>query len=59
MKINDFFLFRVTSLPIILKGIQTGEDALLAVNNGADGIFLSNHGGRQLDTGIATVTFPS
>lgn len=35
--------------PIILKGIQSAEDALLAFEAGVDGIYLSNHGGRQLD----------
>lgn len=35
--------------PIILKGIQTTDDALLAVDAGVDAIALSNHGGRQLD----------
>ncbi|KAJ3458128.1 hypothetical protein MRS44_012237 [Fusarium solani] len=38
-----------TKLPIILKGITTTEDALKAVEKGADGIWLSNHGGRQVD----------
>jgi isopentenyl diphosphate isomerase/L-lactate dehydrogenase-like FMN-dependent dehydrogenase len=37
------------SLPILLKGVQTGEDAALAVENGATGLIVSNHGGRQLD----------
>ncbi|KAF2830915.1 FMN-dependent alpha-hydroxy acid dehydrogenase [Ophiobolus disseminans] len=40
----------LTTLPIIPKGIQTVEDARLAIQNGAPAIFLSNHGGRQLDT---------
>lgn len=35
--------------PIALKGIQTPEDALLAVQHGVDAIYLSNHGGRQCD----------
>lgn len=35
--------------PVVLKGIQTAEDALLAYEAGVDGIYLSNHGGRQLD----------
>lgn len=35
--------------PIYIKGIQTPEDALLALQLGVDGIYLSNHGGRQLD----------
>jgi L-lactate dehydrogenase (cytochrome) len=36
--------------PIVLKGIQTVEDARIAVDAGVDAIALSNHGGRQLDT---------
>jgi isopentenyl diphosphate isomerase/L-lactate dehydrogenase-like FMN-dependent dehydrogenase len=36
-------------LPLVVKGIQTAEDALLAVEHGADAIVVSNHGGRQLD----------
>ena len=39
-------------LPIILKGIQTAEDATLAVEHGAAAVIVSNHGGRQLD-GVA------
>lgn len=38
-----------SGLPIVLKGILTGEDARLAVEHGADAIVVSNHGGRQLD----------
>jgi isopentenyl diphosphate isomerase/L-lactate dehydrogenase-like FMN-dependent dehydrogenase len=41
-----------TELPIVIKGILTHEDALLAVEHGADAIWVSNHGGRQLD-GVA------
>jgi isopentenyl diphosphate isomerase/L-lactate dehydrogenase-like FMN-dependent dehydrogenase len=37
------------SLPIMLKGVQTGADAALAVEHGAAGVIVSNHGGRQLD----------
>jgi L-lactate dehydrogenase (cytochrome) len=37
-------------LPIVLKGIQTAADAKLAVEHGVQGIVLSNHGGRSLDT---------
>ncbi|WVQ78191.1 hypothetical protein IAT38_000274 [Cryptococcus sp. DSM 104549] len=47
-----------TDLPIIIKGVQCVEDAVLAYNAGADGVVLSNHGGRQLDTtktGIETL----
>ncbi|KAE9968532.1 hypothetical protein EG328_006018 [Venturia inaequalis] len=42
-------LQKMTTLPIIIKGIMTVEDAKLAVQNGAPAIILSNHGGRQLD----------
>lgn len=41
-----------TGLPILVKGILTHEDASLSVDAGADGIVVSNHGGRQLD-GVA------
>jgi len=41
--------------PIILKGIQHVEDAKLAVEHGADGIVVSNHGGRQLDGAIGSL----
>ncbi|CAL8099225.1 unnamed protein product [Orchesella dallaii] len=43
-------LRRHTKLPIILKGILTREDAALAVQHNVDGIWISNHGGRQIDT---------
>lgn len=43
-----------TSMPLILKGILAPEDARLAVEFGADGICVSNHGARQLDRSIAT-----
>ncbi len=43
------------SLPILLKGIQTGADAGLAVEHGAAGVIVSNHGGRQLDGVPATL----
>jgi 4-hydroxymandelate oxidase len=39
-------------LPLVVKGILTREDATLAVEHGADAIWVSNHGGRQLD-GVA------
>lgn len=38
-----------SGLPIALKGIQTAEDAALAVEHGVDVVWVSNHGGRQLD----------
>lgn len=47
---NDIAWFReVTKMPIILKGIQTVEDSLKAIEYNLDGIVLSNHGGRQLE----------
>jgi L-lactate dehydrogenase (cytochrome) len=44
------WLKKVSGLPIVLKGIQTASDARRAVQYGACGILLSNHGGRSLDT---------
>jgi lactate 2-monooxygenase len=41
--------------PIVLKGIQTVEDAHLAIEHGMDGIIVSNHGGRQLDGAVASL----
>src|SRR6266566_2878261 len=49
------WLRSITSLPIILKGILTAEDAQLAVEHGVDGMVVSNHGGRQLDTAIPSI----
>ena len=43
---------RATSLPVVVKGILTSEDAELACEHGADAVAVSNHGGRQLD-GVA------
>jgi 4-hydroxymandelate oxidase len=43
-------------LPILVKGIMTAEDARLAVEAGADGVVVSNHGARQLDAVAATIT---
>jgi glycolate oxidase len=42
-------------LPLIVKGIATAEDARLAVEHGADVVYVSNHGGRQLDHGQASI----
>ncbi|KAF8167968.1 FMN-dependent dehydrogenase-domain-containing protein [Crassisporium funariophilum] len=43
------WLRSITKLPIVVKGIQCVEDAVLAAEAGVDGILLSNHGGRQLE----------
>jgi 4-hydroxymandelate oxidase len=45
----------VTGLPVVVKGIVRGDDAVRAVEQGASGLVVSNHGGRQLDTSIATL----
>jgi isopentenyl diphosphate isomerase/L-lactate dehydrogenase-like FMN-dependent dehydrogenase len=42
-------------LPFILKGVATAEDAALAVQHNVNAIYVSNHGGRQLDHGRATI----
>lgn len=44
-----------TSLKIILKGVISPEDVALAHKYCADAIWISNHGGRQLDTSPATI----
>lgn len=41
--------------PLVVKGIATGEDASIAVDHGADVIYVSNHGGRQLDHGQGSI----
>lgn len=45
----------VAGLPVVVKGILTGEDAALAVEHGAAAVWVSNHGGRQLDRVPATI----
>lgn len=45
-----------TSLPVILKGIVNPHDALLAIQHGVQGLIVSNHGGRVLDTCISPLT---
>jgi 4-hydroxymandelate oxidase len=45
----------VTRMKIVLKGIVTAADAQLAVQNGIDGILVSNHGGRGEDNGRSTI----
>ena len=42
-------------VPLVIKGILTAEDADLAVSHGADGVMVSNHGGRQLDGALASI----
>lgn len=53
---NDLaFLRQRTKLPILLKGILHSDDAARAVDCGADGVIVSNHGGRQVDGAIAAL----
>lgn len=49
------WLRSITSLPVVLKGIVRADDAVRAVEHGAAGIMVSNHGGRQLDAAPATL----
>lgn len=51
------WLQSITNLPIIVKGILTAEDAVIAVNHGVKGIIVSNHGARQVDGTPASVSF--
>ena len=44
-----------TRMKVLVKGLETGEDATLAVKYGADGVVVSNHGGRATETGRATL----
>ena len=43
------------SIPLVVKGVMTGEDAALAVAHGADGVYVSTHGGRQLDNTLGAL----
>jgi 4-hydroxymandelate oxidase len=45
-----------TPLPLVLKGILDPRDALRAVESGVDGVVVSNHGGRQLDGAVPSIT---
>lgn len=49
------FLRETTSLPILLKGINHADDAREAVARGVDGVWVSNHGGRQVDGAVAAL----
>ena len=53
---NDLeWLRSVAGVPVLLKGVLSAEDGRLAVSCGADGVIVSNHGGRNLDTVPATI----
>jgi 4-hydroxymandelate oxidase len=45
----------ITKLPIVVKGVLRGDDASRAVDAGAAGVIVSNHGGRQLDGAVASI----
>lgn len=49
------WLRSLTSLPVIVKGVLSPEDAEQVVTLGFDGVYVSNHGGRQLDRALATI----
>lgn len=50
LKIKD-----IAGLPVFVKGVMSAEDAYLALGSGADGIVVTNHGGREVDTAPATI----
>jgi lactate 2-monooxygenase len=53
---NDLaWLREQTSLPVVVKGVLHPDDARAAVDHGADGIVVSNHGGRQVDNAVAAL----
>ncbi len=49
------WIISLTKLPVLVKGVLRGDDAIKAVAAGVKGIIVSNHGGRQLDTTISTI----
>jgi isopentenyl diphosphate isomerase/L-lactate dehydrogenase-like FMN-dependent dehydrogenase len=49
------WLRELTSLPLLVKGVLTADDALRALDSGVDGIVVSNHGGRQVDGAVASL----
>ena len=49
------WLRSLTSLPLVIKGIRTAEDARSCVDHGVDGILVSNHGGRQVDATLSSI----
>jgi 4-hydroxymandelate oxidase len=49
------WLRSITKLPLLIKGIVRADDARRAIESGASGVVVSNHGGRQLDASPATI----
>jgi isopentenyl diphosphate isomerase/L-lactate dehydrogenase-like FMN-dependent dehydrogenase len=53
---NDIeWMKQTTNIPLLVKGILTGEDAKAAIDHGVDGIIVSNHGGRQVEGSVAAL----
>jgi 4-hydroxymandelate oxidase len=50
------WLRQQTGIPVVVKGVLRGDDALRCLDAGADAIYVSNHGGRQLDRAVSTAT---
>jgi 4-hydroxymandelate oxidase len=48
------WLREAATLPVVVKGVLRGDDAAACIEAGADAVMVSNHGGRQLDTSVAT-----
>lgn len=46
---------KMSGLPVFVKGVMCAEDAFKAIGAGADGIYVTNHGGREVDSGPATI----
>jgi isopentenyl diphosphate isomerase/L-lactate dehydrogenase-like FMN-dependent dehydrogenase len=46
---------KITKLPIIIKGVLSSYDAKIAINYKADGLWISNHGGRMFNSGISSI----
>ena len=49
------WIVSMTKLPVLVKGILRGDDAVMALKSGARGIIVSNHGARQLDTALSGI----
>jgi len=50
------WLRKASGLPVVVKGVLRGDDAVRCVDAGADAIYVSNHGGRQLDRAVSTAS---
>jgi 4-hydroxymandelate oxidase len=50
------WLREATGVPVVVKGVLRGDDAVRCLDAGADAIYVSNHGGRQLDRAVSTAS---